>query len=281
MSKPRFKYRTFPGFPHSGPAQWLSLEPHAKAKLAAAMKPTRQPRGFTLTELLVVILIIAVLAFLSFAVFSRIRNSADKVVVIRNLSQLQLANLAHASDHNGQFVPVRAFDDKGSSYAAWFQHQEFMENLKGYSADLLKDGKADATLPTGMLDPVVARAKKKNYTSISANYGYVNSGQPNTGGWGSPSSTSYFRVFQLIAPEKSAAFITATDWQAKYGGRFLWKGAGAVEGYTPDGKIAYRYNNKAVVAYYDGHVREVGMEDMKRFDQQGGIRNIFWDADAQ
>ncbi len=245
------------------------------------MKSPNPRNGFTLTELLVVILIIVVLATLSISAFSRMRNSADKVTVTRNLSQLQLANVAYASDHNGQFVPVRAFDDKGSAYIAWMQHQDFMDNLKGYSADLLAGGKVDTTLPPGMLDPAVVRAKKKNYSSIASNYGYNCEGQPNTGGWGSPSSTSFFRMHQLTAPERSAAFFTATDWQAKYSGRFLWKGAAAVEGGTPDGKIAYRYNKKAMVAYYDGHVGEIGMEDMKRFDQQGGIGNIFWDADAK
>jgi prepilin-type processing-associated H-X9-DG protein len=55
---------------------------------------------------------------------------------------------------------------------------------------------------------------------------------------------------------------------------------GRCRGGTPDGKIAYRYNKKAVVVYYDGHVGEVGMDDMKRIDQTGGIRNVFWDADA-
>jgi prepilin-type processing-associated H-X9-DG protein len=227
-----------------------------------------------------VILIIVVLASLSFSILSKMRNSADKVTVTRNLSQLQLANVAYASDHNGQFVPVRAFDDKGSSYIGWMQHQDFMDNLKGYSADLLPNGKVDTTLPTNMLDPSVMRAKKKNYLSISSNYGYNCEGQPNTGAWGSPNSTSFFRMDQLTAPARSAAFLTATDWQAKYSGRFLWKGASAVEGGTPDGKIAYRYNKKAIVVYYDGHVGEVGMDDMKRFDQTGGSKNPFWDADA-
>jgi prepilin-type N-terminal cleavage/methylation domain-containing protein/prepilin-type processing-associated H-X9-DG protein len=245
------------------------------------MKSIHQHKGFTLTELLVVILIIVVLASLSFSVLSRMRHSADKVVVTRNLAQLQLANIAYASDHNGGFVPVREFDDKGSSYNAWFQNQDFMDNLKGYSADPLANGKVDSTLPPGMLDPAALRAKRRNYLSIAASYGYNSEGQPNTGGWSSPGSTSFFRIDQLTAPARSAAFITATDWQAKYSGRFLWKGAAAVEGGTPDGKIAYRYNKKAIVAYYDGHVGEVGTDDMKRFDQAGGIRSLFWDADAK
>ena len=244
------------------------------------MKPNPQRHGFTLVELLIVIGIVIVLAALSLSAFSKMRNSADKVITTRNLSQLQLANSAYAADHNGQFVPVRAFNDNGSSYIGWLQHQDFMDNLKGYSAELLANGNVDSNVPVGMLDAQVVRAKKTNYLGLAASYGYNCEGQPNTGGWGSPNSTSFFRIFQLTSPARSAAFFTATDWQAKYSGRFLWKGTAAVEGGTGDGKIAYRYNKKAIVAYYDGHVGEVSMDDMKRFDQQGGIANIFWNADA-
>lgn len=93
------------------------------------MKPTRKPRGFTLTELLVVILLIAVIACLPFAIDSIIRNPAGKTTVIRELAEVQLANLVYAKDHNGQFGTVLAFDDKGSSSAAWLQHREFMDDL--------------------------------------------------------------------------------------------------------------------------------------------------------
>ena len=55
---------------------------------------------------------------------------------------------------------------------------------------------------------------------------------------------------------------------AKYSGRFQWQGSAAVEGYE-NGKIAYRYGGKALVAYFDGHVGEVTPEDMKQFRQAG------------
>jgi prepilin-type processing-associated H-X9-DG protein len=86
---------------------------------------------------------------------------------------------------------------------------------------------------------------------------------------------------QLSAPERSAAFITATDAVAHHRSRFLWKGPGAVEGKTGNQKIAYRHNGKALVAYYDGHVAEVSMNDMKLIDQQGGANHVFWKADAK
>lgn len=75
--------------------------------------------------------------------------------------------------------------------------------------------------------------------------------------------------------------MTATDWIVKYERRFLWVGKAAVEGLTGNQIMAYRHNGKAIVAYYDGHVGEVSMADMKRLDAKGGKQNAFWKGDAK
>jgi prepilin-type N-terminal cleavage/methylation domain-containing protein len=70
---------------------------------------SRHPRrGFTLIELMVVILIIIVIAALSLTGMRRMRDDADKVNSIKNLSQLQLANASYAADHNGRYVSLFA-----------------------------------------------------------------------------------------------------------------------------------------------------------------------------
>jgi prepilin-type processing-associated H-X9-DG protein len=103
-------------------------------------------------------------------------------------------------------------------------------------------------------------------------------------GWGIPGSQQSFFVHEIASPERSAAFITCTDWIAHYSGRFLWKDDKAVEGRSNDGKIAFRHGGKALVVYYDGHVGELTMADLKKIDSEGipnGVANIFWNADGK
>lgn len=236
-------------------------------------------RGYTLVELLIVVSMIVILALLTLFMFPRFRESADRAKSVRNISQLQLANATYATDHNGEFLKVFAFDEEGSSYVAWCNNSDFLSVLKGSGA-FLPDGSLDKSIPPDALDPKAYRTKLKWHDTFTNSYGYNGEGTSGSNGWGSPSgSRGGFRMSQLTAPERTAAFLTATDWYAKYSGRFHWDNK-PVEGYQ-NGKIAYRYNNKALVAYYDGHVGEVSMADMKKIDTQGGSKNIFWDADAK
>jgi prepilin-type N-terminal cleavage/methylation domain-containing protein len=236
-------------------------------------------RGYTLVELLIVVSIIVILALLTLFMFPKFRESADKATSLRNIAQLQLANATYATDNNGQYLKVFAFDDEGKSYVPWFQNSDFLALLKGASV-LMPDGSLDKTIPPNTLDPKAYRARGKWHDTFTNSYGYNGEGNSGNNGWGSPGgSRGGFRMSQLTAPERTAAFITATDWYAKYSGRYLWRDK-PFEGYQ-NGKIAYRYKGKALVAYYDGHVGEVSMEDMKKIDARGGQRNIFWDADAK
>jgi prepilin-type processing-associated H-X9-DG protein len=240
----------------------------------------RSRPGFTLIELLVVISVIIVLAVLSFAGFSRMRTAADKVTSARNLSQLQIANASYAADRNGYYVDPVAFDQSGATYTSWAGNMDFISMLIGDASDTILDdvdAKLGVKMPQSVLDPVAWKGRKLEYDRIPASYGY--NVVDRDVAWGSPNATSKkLMVSQLSSPTRAAAFLTATDFQAKYEGRFVWKDSAAVEGYTKDGKVAYRHGNKALVVYYDGHVGEVSQADMKKFDQQGGRNNVFWNA---
>ncbi|MFC7338709.1 prepilin-type N-terminal cleavage/methylation domain-containing protein [Haloferula chungangensis] len=69
----------------------------------------RARAGFTLTELLVVIVIIVSLAALLFPLANRIRKKAESAACMSNLRQLTSVAFAYASDNNGEMpMPTEA-----------------------------------------------------------------------------------------------------------------------------------------------------------------------------
>ncbi len=245
-------------------------------------KPRTYP-AFTLTELLVVIVIIITIAALSLTGISKLRRSGDRVVAIRNMSQLQLANASYATENNGKYVPTEEWNDEGSGYVCWTVNPKFISMLKSDSGVYQGNGVIDVTLPLGMMDPAVVRAKKGLYNDLQANYAYNKNGmgsQQGSAAWGTPGARPSYTISQVTDASRAAVFFSATDWNTDYSKRFLWTGAAAVEGKSRDGKIAYRHNNKAIVVYYDGHAGEISLADMRRIDGLGGANNIFWKANA-
>lgn len=241
-------------------------------------KPKRSPisTGFTLIELLVVILIIATLAALSLFGLSRMRSARDVAATVSVLRQLQVANISYAADHNGRYVPMSS-NDENEKRTDWPSNPVFLSYFTGDSDRMGPGAKSSSTNPitASLLDPVVVRARKSRWNSLDANYGYNLGGMPELTG---PSSDRNFAVLQLTNPVRTAAFITATDWNFRYSGRLLWeKNTG--EGRSSDGKIAYRHRGKAAVVYYDGSTGVISPGDVKKFDSNGATYHPFWRAD--
>jgi prepilin-type N-terminal cleavage/methylation domain-containing protein/prepilin-type processing-associated H-X9-DG protein len=232
--------------------------------------------GFTLVELLVVITIIAVLAALSGFGFKRLREKADVATTISRIRGFSRANALYATDHNGKFVPVYAFDKDGQGSMMWHYNRAYLEALIGDKEEFEDAEPFEGIdgLPEQVLDPVVIRAKKKYWSRISASFGY--NGENLTGGaWGEANAAAARSIASMSHPDETCAFITATDWRAKQSGGLLWEKS-PVEGKTGDGKIAYRHQGKAVVSYFDGHTGLISINDMKEINLRGGVNNVFW-----
>jgi prepilin-type N-terminal cleavage/methylation domain-containing protein/prepilin-type processing-associated H-X9-DG protein len=85
--------------------------------LAPRQLECRGVHGFTLVELLTVIVIISVLAALSFSGYRMVIEGAHEVTCMSNLRQLGVAALSYADDHNGSTVPAIIQNGTGSNGA--------------------------------------------------------------------------------------------------------------------------------------------------------------------
>lgn len=232
--------------------------------------------GFTLVELLVTFTIIIALAALVTLGTRSLRASADTVTALRRIGGYAQANALYAVDNNGKYVAAYSFDEEAAPGIPWHYNPTFLETLIGetLSVEEAEEFEGVDGLPEGILDPVVVRAKQKYWSRISASFAYNNENVPG-GGWGQPGTSRAHTITSVKFPSESFAFVSATDWIANYGGRFLWKKA-PFEGKTNDSKIAYRHQGKAVVAFYDGHTETVSIKDMQVIDKFGGINHVFW-----
>lgn len=232
--------------------------------------------GFTLVEILVTFTIVVVLATIAALLTKKLRASADTTTAMKRIAAYAQANSLYAVDHNGTYVAAYSFDEDGLPGVPWHFNPAFLEALLGETLDIENAEEFEGVdgLPEQILDPVVVRAKKRYWSRISASFAYNNENVPG-GGWGQPGTSRAHTIHSVKNPGESFAFITATDWIANYGGRYLWSKS-PEEGKSNDSKIAYRHQDKAVAVFYDGHTEMIGMEDMKRFDRYGGINHVFW-----
>lgn len=189
--------------------------------------------GFTLVELLIVIVIIAVLVTISLVMIFRFRLSGEKVIATNNLRQIQAANMNYAADNSGRFVPPTGMIDVGGVQTPfrWFENPEFIRQIKGEAATYKSDGTFDTSLQLSFMDPAVVRERKAGYTLLGSSFGYTRA----------EAGTAAVQS-KLANSAASVAFITATE---------------AFVEHATKAKIAYRHPDKAIAAFYDGHVEPV------------------------
>ncbi|QTN33952.1 type II secretion system protein [Akkermansiaceae bacterium] len=242
------------------------------------MKPKKtktRNAGFTLVELLIVISIVAVLCAFALIGYKKAQSAADKAVTMGTLHQLQLASASYAADHNGKFVAASGKDEGGKLTQQWHRNRDFLDNLTGDINSSDQSVAADS-FPKDRLDRRAKRLRSVNWDKIQGNFGAFEK-DPSNSTWGSNVAwESSFSLAQLTNPGRTASFATALDWRVKYGGRKNYTGAETSNG---QGKIAYRHDGKALVAFYDGHVEAISKQDMDLIDKNGGDKHPFWRGD--
>lgn len=244
------------------------------------MNISKYARGFTLIELLTVISIIITLAVLSFIGYSKYIQSAERGKELHAARVLMAGFHAFAADNGGRIIkamdnnPGKVLDNRGKpvmSHAAkrwpWRLAPYFDYNVD----TLLVNNKKAAPENEPMYSYLVTV-----FTTLGMNGTFVG-GKYGTGM--SPdnprSKRGNFCVTTIAQPHKPSQLIVFAS--AKMDGA---PNPGCFDvcapGFGATGEVDYKYGDKAVVAYFDGHVElndEEQLKDMRRWSNLAAIQD--------
>lgn len=252
--------------------------------------------GFTLTELLVALVIIAVLTALLLPVIGGMRQRANMSREIAAARQLMAAYLLYPSDHDGELLPgfgnFPAKDDQGNEVHSPvnYRYPWRIAPYLRYDMRILWGNNADdrlIKLAQGPRDAYIYGVSVQPAFGINAAYvgGDYQVLPPNK----SKAIDRYgqfcvTRLGQALKPQQLIVFASAG---AEYQGQHLsgyfkidapnftghnWEPSASSES-SPEstGHVDFRYQGKAVAAMLDGHVELLDfdqMNDMRRWSNQ-------------
>ncbi|HWL51632.1 MAG TPA: prepilin-type N-terminal cleavage/methylation domain-containing protein [Chthoniobacteraceae bacterium] len=216
----------------------------------------RRPRGFSATELLIVVAIVLIIGMLSFPVYRRLRLQSDTLYDLNTLRSYQRANMVYAAEHDGWYVPLMVLDVEtitGLDY--WYRNRQFRSYL-GVPPD-----------PSGSVShypPSFHSRRKKGFTSIYGWRGtdFSYNDDIHGGSSGRIQPVYQARASQIHRPSQTLAFASSCDWYIimRLADSYTEKLDETTKGIK--GAIAYRYGGKALVCYFDGSTALLSREEV-------------------
>jgi prepilin-type processing-associated H-X9-DG protein/prepilin-type N-terminal cleavage/methylation domain-containing protein len=234
------------------------------------MKQPRNTRqtGFTLTEVLVVILIVVVLAALLFPLFRGMRENGRAAVCVNNLQQIGIGLNSYISENNGYFPNGKAhvswLKDSGNNSLGLSWYDASAKNLarENYSTKF-NDPEADPLpdlfgCPSGHGKPY---HPEWPYTGDYAGNLYL--GQP----------THNVVTLSAVKNPSSTPYVQDTVKQNNFGVNIYSPGFSK----TSDHAFAARHSGKGNILWVDGHVSSMSYSEYLDFandPSRGGPYNF-------
>jgi prepilin-type N-terminal cleavage/methylation domain-containing protein len=237
-------------------------------------------RGFTLIELLISVAIIVILASLSFVGYQKIIESSKRGKEIHAGRVLLAGFHAYSADNGGKIIkamdpnPGRVLDNRGKpvmSHAArrwpWRLAPYF-----DYNIDMLMvNNKEAAPLDDNMFSYLVTVfcTFGMNGTFVGGKYGTSVSPDHPRNSRGAFCVTS---ITQPVKPSNLIVFASSKMNGAPHPGSFDVSGPGI----PAVGEVDYKYGEKAVVAYFDGHIElndKEQLKDMRKWSNQAASQD--------
>ena len=223
------------------------------------MKAPRQPPGFTLVELLVVIAVVAALAAILVPVTRAVRLSARASVSAGNLRQLAAATHSYIAENRGLFPPGMSFDNKTRWHGARASLSAPFDPTKGWLSPYLgREGRVKTCPQFALMprvpDPVSFEAGAGAY---GYNWSYL-AGPPAKGTAEDPFKPEHF--LRLPNPSRTVMFTTTAFVRSQ--GLQEYPFSEPPRSLNPAGRpetanlpsTHFRFGGKALVAWCDGRV---------------------------
>jgi prepilin-type N-terminal cleavage/methylation domain-containing protein/prepilin-type processing-associated H-X9-DG protein len=226
------------------------------SEIALVAKRTQRcaAHGFTLVELLVVIVIIAILSGMLLPAVGLVRGMAKSTKCSSNLRQMQMANIAYASDW-GNYVPIFYYVNAGSQLNRWTANTDFLNYVTG---EIVENG-SGGSYPTALLCPIAKPNPSNTPIPLALSYG-LNSQSPNwpppVGDWG-PNMRKSGQANRIVFTDALDRWV----WNTGVLGLGYWSNG---EGINVAQTTAFRHQSRANAVYGDGHVASTGYTEMNK-----------------
>lgn len=236
--------------------------------------------GFSIIELLITIAVIIVLAAIGFSTYTRYLESAQRGKELHASRALIAGFHAYAADSGGRLIksmdpnPGRVVDNKGKpvmSHAARRWPWRLAPYIDYNMGMLLVNNQKAAPVDDPMYSYLVTVYPTfgMNGTFVGGKYGTVLAPDHPRNKRG---AFCVINITQPHSPSTLIVFVSAKMQGSPHPGCFdvSAPGIGAV------GEVDYKYNGKAVVAYFDGHVElnsSEQLKDMRRWSNLAAVQN--------
>lgn len=210
--------------------------------------------AFTLSELLVTVLVLAILMALLMPALALVRSAAASTKCLSNLRQYQVANSTYATDWKGCFVPVRYTSPTPARWSdPWFDNVDFIDRLRSDPA-LRFVAAAGSSLQRGALCPLAVKRRGQVTSAVAYSYGLNQEyALPLRAANGETAAVP--RIWMDGIGSK-IAFADGLDWALTLSGAspaaYWIGGVPATEGITRFKTSAYRHRTRANAVCYDG-----------------------------